>query len=265
MEKDQEGIDETGERLPSPLPESFHGANPGKSLTGLFNKLEIAVTQKEREAILNKLKSTPQIPAEPRPFLPPLPELSLHREELVTRFSENLHEQTGILLRVPDDREAKARLAEIAVREKLKTIIASTDAVIAPLHLTEWGKNAGVEVLTAGDFSNRETYREAIFNQVQAGVTGVDFAVAESGTICLIHDKDQPRLISIAPILHIALLRIERLFPAYEDVTDRVFADKSKLPSHFTLITGPSMTADIQGGQFKGMHGPEKTIVILIG
>ncbi|MEE9913888.1 MAG: LUD domain-containing protein [Deltaproteobacteria bacterium] len=223
------------------------------------------MTRESRQVILEKLKNAAKAKTKPRPAMPPLPELSLSREELVSRFSENFSEQTGLLYRVKDAAEAKAKLAEITVRENLKAIMISTDTVIAPFDLTGWGKLSGVDVWKAKDFCNREAYREAVFSKIQAGVTGADFAVAESGTICLIHDQDQPRLISIAPILHIAMLPIERLFPVYENATDRVFADKGKQPSHFTLITGPSMTADIQGGQFKGMHGPGRIIVILIG
>lgn len=224
-----------------------------------------AMTQQARQDILKKLTSAPKVETKARPIIPPLPDLSLKREELVVRFTENLTEQTGVLYRVKDADEVKAKLKEIAVGENLKTVMVSTDPVITPLNLPAWGRGVGIEVLTASNFTDREAYREAVFNKVQAGVTGADYAVAESGSICLIHDQDQPRLISIAPILHIAVLLIERLFPVYENVMDRVYTGPENLPSHFTLITGPSMTADIQGGQFKGMHGPGKLIVILIG
>jgi len=223
------------------------------------------MTEQAREKILKNLKSAPRVKTEPRPSLPPLLERSLDGEELVARFSENLSEQTGVLHRVGNADEAKSKLADIAEREHLTAIMASTDPVIAPLHLADWGRKLGITVWTAKDFADRENYRQAVFSGVKAGVTGVDFAVAESGTLCLIHDPDQPRLISIAPALHIALLPIARLLPVYEDVADRVYSRRCKLPGHLTLITGPSMTADIQGGPFRGMHGPGKLVVILIG
>jgi len=56
-----------------------------------------------------------------------------------------------------------------------------------------------------------------------------------------------------------------RLFPVYEQVIEKVFAKQENLPSQFVFITGPSMTGDIQGVLFKGMHGPRKVIVILVG
>ncbi len=223
------------------------------------------MTKEIREKILKRLEGATRGRAKPRPYLPPLPDLSLSCEELVVHFSENVTLQTGVVYRVKGEEEVRAKLSEIATLENLSTIMVSTDPVTASLKLPEWGKGAGIEVLTAKDFANVEAYKDSVFNKVQAGVTGLDYAVAESGTICLIHDKDQPRLLSIAPVLHIAVLPVRRLFAVYEDVTDRVFAGKSNPPGHFTLITGPSMTADIQGGQFKGMHGPAKLIVIIIG
>jgi L-lactate dehydrogenase complex protein LldG len=57
----------------------------------------------------------------------------------------------------------------------------------------------------------------------------------------------------------------KRVFPVYEQVVEKIVADKDKIPSQFTFITGPSMTADIQATAFKGMHGPKYLIVILIG
>ena len=223
------------------------------------------MTQEARQEILSRLKSAPQVGPKTRPTRPVLPVLSLGQEELLARFADNLTEQTGVLYRVKNADEVRAKLAEIVIGENLKTVVISTDMIIAPLNLPAWGKDVDIEVLTADDFSDREAYREAAFNKVQAGVTGADYAVAESGTICLIHDRNQPRLISIAPMLHIVVLPIDRLLPVYENVMDRVCAAQKGLPSHFTLTTGPSMTADIQGGQFKGMHGPGKLIVILIG
>jgi L-lactate dehydrogenase complex protein LldG len=58
---------------------------------------------------------------------------------------------------------------------------------------------------------------------------------------------------------------VDRIVPVYEKVIEKVFARKGEYPSQFVFITGPSMTGDIQGVLFKGMHGPRKVIVILVG
>lgn len=221
--------------------------------------------QSARDQILGSLKSAPKQVISPRPDLPPLSELSMTREELIQRFTERLVEETGIVHRVQNYREALEKLAEIAGAESLKKVMVSTDDVIAPLDLKMWGKRNNIQVMTPRDYADRESFRDAVFIGADAGITGADFAVAESGTLGLIHNKDQARLVSLAPILHIAIVPVERMLPTYEQVIEQVFKDKANLPSQFLFITGPSMTGDIQGVLFKGMHGPRKVIVILVG
>ena len=220
--------------------------------------------QSARDEILGNLRSTPRKTIPPRPERPILRELSLAREKLIEIFSKNLVQETGIVHRVKDRREALERLSQIAREEGLKKVMVTTDDVVASLNLTAWGKENDVRVMTPQDFGNRDSFRDAVFGEADAGVTGADFAVAESGTLGLIHNKDQARLVSLSPILHIAIVPVERMVAVYEQVMEQVFGKKEDLPSQFCFITGPSMTADIRGIPFKGMHGPRKVIVILV-
>jgi len=221
--------------------------------------------QSVRDEILEKLKSAPKAAIPPRPALPPYKTLSLDREGLIAEFTARLTEETVVVHRVKGFPEALEKLTAIAVEEGLKKVMASTDAVVSRLDLPSWGKKNGIQVMTPGDFPDRYAYRDAAFDQAQAGITGADFGIAESATIGLIHDRDQARLVSLAPILHIAVVPVERIIPVYEGIIEKVFGQKGEYPSQFVFITGPSMTGDIQGVLFKGMHGPRKVIVILVG
>jgi L-lactate dehydrogenase complex protein LldG len=221
--------------------------------------------QSGRDEILGRLRAAPKTEPLGRPLLPALDEASLGQEELVKRFAERFTEETGIVYRVKDNDQALEKLTGIARQEGLKSVMASTDDVVASLDLPAWGSGIGVNVMSAGDFKGREDFKDAVFDGVEAGITGADFAIAESGTLGLIHDEDQARLISLAPILHIAIVPVERVLPVYESAMERAFSGKERRPSQFVFITGPSMTGDIQGHLFKGMHGPRKVIVILVG
>jgi len=223
------------------------------------------VTQGARDEILSKLKAAPRKTIPPRPKKPVLREISLAPDQLIETFSKNLSQEAGIVHRVKDRREALEKLSQIAKEEGLKKVMASTDDVIASLNLAAWGKENEVRVMTPPDFASRDSFKNAVFEEVDAGITGADFAVAESGTLGLIHNKDQARLTSQAPILHVAIVPVERMVAVYEQAIEKVFGEKKNLPSQFCLITGPSMTADIRGIPFKGMHGPRKVIVILVG
>jgi L-lactate dehydrogenase complex protein LldG len=215
--------------------------------------------------ILEKLKAAPpkgELP--PRPIMPPLNELALNKEERVEKLVETLTLIGCDVHRVRDSEEALEKLTEMARAEGLTRILASEDDVVSPLDLPGWGRKSHVEVFTAKDCRDREDFKRVAFDEVEAGVTGVDFAVAESGTLCLIHDEKQPRLVSLAPIRHIAFVPVDRIRPAYESVTDELFASGGKAPSHLTFISGPSMTGDIEATLFRGMHGPKTVTVILL-
>jgi len=223
-----------------------------------------------RDEILAKLKAAPKAEVPTRPPLPPYQTLSMDREQLIAEFTARLAEEAVVVRRVKDFQEALDRLTVVAAEEGLRKVMISTDDVISRLDLVAWGQKNGIQVMTPHDFPDRNSYRDAVFDQAQAGITGADFAVAESATIGLIINKDQARLVSVAPILHIAIVPVDRIFPVYEPVIEKVFGNvgatgRSPLPSQFVFITGPSMTGDIQGVLFKGMHGPRKVIVILVG
>ncbi|NTU49247.1 MAG: LUD domain-containing protein [Syntrophobacteraceae bacterium] len=223
------------------------------------------MAQSVRDEILAKLRAAPKAEIPARPSLPPYKTLAMDREQLIAEFIARLAEEAVAVHRVKDFPEVLDRLTVIALEEGMKKIMTSTDDVISRLDLAGWGKKNDIQVMTPRDFPDRYSYRDAVFDQAQAGITGADFAVAESATIGLIHNKDQARLVSLAPILHIAIVPVDRIVPLYEQVIEKVFAKKGEYPSQFVFITGPSMTGDIQGVLFKGMHGPRKVIVILVG
>ena len=218
-----------------------------------------------KDEILDKLKVAPQKEPPPRPSMPPLNELALNREERVEKLVETLTLIGCDVHKASDSQGALEKLTEIAQAEGLTKLLASEDDVVASLDLPGWGKKNGFEVFTAKDCGDREEFKRVAFQEVEAGITGVDFAVAESGTLCLVHDEKQPRLVSLAPIRHIAIVPVDRIRPVYESVTDELFSADGKPPSHLTFISGPSMTGDIQATLFRGMHGPKAVTVILMG
>jgi L-lactate dehydrogenase complex protein LldG len=218
-----------------------------------------------RDEILAKLRAAPKAPIPPRPPKPKLREHSLTGEAVIEKFSKTLVEETGVVHRVKTPEEVLAKLAQIAAEESLKRVMVSDDEIMAPLNLKAWGEKTKIQVMTPKDFPDRNSFRDAVFDRADAGITGVDFAVAESGSLGLAFHKDQARLVSLAPILHIAIVPVERVLAYYEQGIKKIFGEKGKYPGQFVFITGPSMTGDIEGVLFKGMHGPRKVFVILVG
>jgi L-lactate dehydrogenase complex protein LldG len=224
------------------------------------------VKESAREEILARLRQAPKMEIPARPVMPTPREVLLDRDGLTARFTEELTRESGVVYRAADREEILDYLTEIARAESLTRIMMSTDDMIRSLDLPAWGERQGVSVSTAADYPDRESYTRAVFDETDAGVTGADFAVAETGTLVIAHGGNQPRLVSLAPVLHVAVVGIDRLVPTYEDALSVFYGDAGLIPpAHLTLVTGPSMTADIRATAFKGMHGPRRVIVILAG
>lgn len=109
-----------------------------------------------------------------------------------------------------------------------------------------------------------EEWKEELFWQVDASVTGTVGGIAATGSLVLWPDRHEPRLMSLLPPLHIALLKAS-------EVEDNLYGMMQKhnwsagLPTNLLLVSGPSKTADIeQVLAYGGAHGPPKELVVLI-
>ncbi len=218
-----------------------------------------------REEILGKLKSALKVNLQQRPAKIPQVEISPGKDALVEQFITSLAVVSGVGYYVKNNNEALEKLTEIVKTENINNVMSSTDEMVTDLGLQKWGKENGIAVFDPSEFKDETAFKNAVFDKVDAGITGAFKAVAESGTLAMVHDKDQARLVSLAPPIHIAMIPVEKLVRYYEEVTEEVFKDKNQLPSHFTFITGSSATADIAATPTLGMHGPKKLFAILIG
>jgi L-lactate dehydrogenase complex protein LldG len=103
-------------------------------------------------------------------------------------------------------------------------------------------------------------FRRAIL-LADVGVTGVDWAVADTGSLVLSAGPGRPRGVSLLPRLHIALLRESQLVPRL----GLAFAGfRRHLPSAIHFITGPSRTSDIENDLAIGVHGPARVLAIVL-
>ena len=90
------------------------------------------------------------------------------------------------------------------------------------------------------------------FYEADIGITGANFAVAETGTIALVTNEGNGRLTTTCPRVHIALMGMEKVIPRLEDLP--VFlkllaraATGQSLSVYTTIITGPRRRANWTG------------------
>lgn len=106
----------------------------------------------------------------------------------------------------------------------------------------------------------RETLR-ARFAEAEVGITGANFAVAETGTIVLVSNEGNARLTTTLPKIHIAVMGIEKVIPRLADLP--VF-----LKVLARAATGQTMsvyTSLVTGARHEGeIDGPEHFHLILL-
>ena len=125
------------------------------------------------------------------------------------------------------------------------------------LGLVERLEQAGLEIATGN-------LREAA-SSAPAGLTGINFALADTGTLVLESTDEAIRLATTLPVRHFALLDPRKI------LADGLAAAGPLRSMHqrdqrnyIAYITGPSRTADIERVLTIGVHGPKELHILVV-
>ena len=99
------------------------------------------------------------------------------------------------------------------------------------------------------------------FLRADLGISGVNFGVVETGTLCLVTNEGNGRMVTSMPRVHVALMGIEKLVPTMADLEKclKVLARSAtgqKITVYTTLVRGPRGPQD--------SDGPEELHVVLL-
>ena len=137
---------------------------------------------------------------------------------------------------------------------------APVDSALANLGLT-------VTTVAQGEGRSRESLRQSII-AAGIGITGADYAVAETGSVVIMPRKGLSRLVSVVPPVHLALVRPQDVVETLDDLfllRRLEFHQKGgDMGSYLNFITGPSRTADIEQTLVVGVHGPKEAHLVLL-
>jgi L-lactate dehydrogenase complex protein LldF len=114
--------------------------------------------------------------------------------------------------------------------------------------------------LTALTQAARRQLRQ-VFIEADVGITGANFGVSETGSICLVTNEGNGRLVSALPRIHIAMMGMERLVADLSDLSVllRLLARSGtgqQLSVYTTLLTGPRRAGE--------EDGPEELHVVIL-
>jgi L-lactate dehydrogenase complex protein LldF len=108
--------------------------------------------------------------------------------------------------------------------------------------------NADIPTLTA--VARQELRRQ--FLAAGVGISGVNFAVAETGTLVTVTNEGNGRLVTSVPPIHIALMGMEKVIPTLEDLMVLLellprSATGQTLTSYVQMVTGPRRAGESDG------------------
>jgi L-lactate dehydrogenase complex protein LldF len=92
------------------------------------------------------------------------------------------------------------------------------------------------------------------FLAADLGITGANFAVADTGTVVLVTNEGNGRMVTSLPRVHVAVMGVEKVVPSMSDLV--VFlailaksATGQKLSSYTTLVQGPRRPDELEGAE----------------
>jgi L-lactate utilization protein LutC len=178
-------------------------------------------------------------------------------ENIVAIFKERAA-KTGMHVHTATYATLTTVIADLVRTLGLKTIVVGEP--LKAFQLEQACTNGGAKVITGAVEGARSPF-EPLYD-IDAGITNVQAAIAETGTLVCTSGEDLPRGLSLVPPIHIAIVFETDIVPDMIDFLPRL---SGPLPTNVVLITGPSKTADIEGVLITGVHGPRAVEVVVVG
>jgi L-lactate dehydrogenase complex protein LldG len=126
----------------------------------------------------------------------------------------------------------------------------------------------GGEVTSTVAMTTRRQELRTLLARADLGLSGVDYVIAETGTLVLMARAGQMRGVSLLPPVHVAVARTSQVIATLADyllLAQAGGADPQQyLTSCVSFVTGPSRTGDIELKLTVGVHGPGELHLVLL-
>jgi L-lactate dehydrogenase complex protein LldG len=199
------------------------------------------------ENIRHSLGRTAQTPPVPLPTSSQ-PHQADSLDSEIERFLGEIKKLSGVPKKISPS-EIEISLKELVIEQNIQKACLWNTPHLKSLGIAERLKELGVEIIS----SNSDKHTIA---QCDLGITEADFLLPETGTLVLHSSAEKPRAVSLAPRVHLAIVRPQML----RGDMHQVFAE-AKDHHYLVFITGPSRTADIELTVTLGVHGPKNLYV----
>ncbi|MDP6495637.1 MAG: lactate utilization protein, partial [Dehalococcoidia bacterium] len=177
-------------------------------------------------------------------------------DELMMRLETSATEAGWNVVRFGSQKEAAAHIIGLALDRAVCSIVCSSHEVLDSLQIKSAIGDAGMELTTMeieeeAESSAHEVARHlmrAKAIKADLGLTGVDYAIAETGSCVLLARKGTSRLVSLLPPVHVAVVERGQVLLGLDELFTLRRHDflQGDLGSYMNIISGPSRSADIE-------------------
>lgn len=158
--------------------------------------------------------------------------------------------------------EWPALLAQLLRDRQLPSLLIAPTTAHGQKITQHWANNPDLPILKSYD-RPMEEWKAELFNDTPASLTGTLGAIAATGSLILWPTREEPRLMSLVPPVHFALLKASEIRDNFYQVQEE-FVWAQGMPTNALLVSGPSKTADIEQVLAYGAHGPKDLVVLIL-
>lgn len=192
---------------------------------------------------------------------------------LMDSLAQSAAQLGWVVHRTDSYEDAAEAVLGICKKAGVRTALRADMPIFGRLPVDQTLRPAGIDISTAARPAQdpytedaRHRVRAATF-AADAGITGVEYAIVETGTAVLHPRQGLSRLVSLVPPRHIAIVERGQVLPSLDELflLERESFLNGTLTSSFNLISGPSKTGDIAATIVEGVHGPVEVHMVLVG
>ena len=155
-----------------------------------------------------------------------------------------------------------ALLAQLVTDRQLPSLLIAPTTPHGQEVAAHWAQHPALPALKAYDRPVEE-WKAELFNDTPASLTTTLGAIAATGSLILWPTPEEPRLMSLVPPVHFALLKASQIRDNFYQV-QREMNWTAGMPTNALLVSGPSKTADIEQVLAYGAHGPKDLVVLIL-
>jgi L-lactate dehydrogenase complex protein LldG len=219
------------------------------------------MSDQSRERIFARLTAGSQQVSKPIVKPDPIPAKTYSQAEKIETL-KTLMEAMRTEVHVTDTQNWIHQLVKIFKQRELKSLVYPPQTALGDALESHWENDRDNLPQLVPYETEIEAFKDRLFT-IDAGITSTAGAIADPGALILWPSEKEPRLISLVPSIHIAVLEADKIFSSFLEAM-QTEKWSTKMPTNVVLISGPSKTADIEMTLAFGVHVPRELIVLIL-